>query len=61
MPDSHSMLTNAYVRTEVVSVVAFYQQVSVQEEDLSFGQENVIGGGEWAQREVIGSKTALLL
>lgn len=55
------MLTNAYVRTEVGSVVAFYQQVSVQEEDLSFGQENVIGGGEWAQREVIGSKTALLL
>lgn len=33
----------------------------MQEEDMSFGQENVIAGGEWAQREVTGSNTALLL
>lgn len=53
MPDSHSMLTNVLVQTEVGSVVAFYQKVSVREEDPSFGQEKVIRGGEWAQREVI--------
>lgn len=28
----------------------------MREEDLSFGQEEVIGGGEWAHREVIGSE-----
>ncbi|OPJ78503.1 hypothetical protein AV530_003325 [Patagioenas fasciata monilis] len=46
-PDSHSMLTNVEVQTEVGSVVAFDQKVSVREEDLRFGQEKKRSSARW--------------
>lgn len=42
MPDSRSAVASVRVQTAGGSVVAFYQKVSVREEDLSLGQEKVI-------------------